>query len=278
MSEPGRLQALADWWRDLSTGWRVNVALYALAGVCLVALLAQIATGGGQRPQKVEVASRPQTGPASTQPQAAIIATTSTVPPTSTAPSTSAAAASKPSGSVRSAQPSPPASRPNTTKGSPTPLIFDPNASRTSVQCQHNSLDPRCGPFSWASPPGGNEPLSISGSASPPTATVGQPVTFTITVRDPDHLVTGNCTGVDYGDGAASNGPCNPAPCPAPYGQWDTPPKQNGSQEFTFQHTYNSPGDYHPTFTFHTDRDRCPDPYGNEGQWATSIHVVGSGG
>ncbi|MEA2827120.1 MAG: hypothetical protein QOG43_1559 [Actinomycetota bacterium] len=53
----GGLQGLATRWNDLATPWRVNVALYALTALSLVALLFELVAGGGATPT-VDLASQ----------------------------------------------------------------------------------------------------------------------------------------------------------------------------------------------------------------------------
>ena len=272
MGEPGRIQAFLGWWRELPTGWRVNVGLYVLAGVSLIALLTQVVVGGDSRPRRVEVASgrrapaRPTTSavaPTTTQPPATTVAPTTAPPPTAgrSSPATTRGAAGgggKSSGGG----------------GSPSPITFAPTTP--PVECERNSTDDRCGPFSWDPPPGGNADLSIT-VTGPTSARVGEQVVFNARVTDPDHLVTGHCRKVDFGDGTGSDGHCDPPPCPPARGVWETPPKQPGSNEFTYAHVFARPGTFEVKFTFHTNKDRCPDPYGSEGTRSVVVTVTPAG-
>ena len=83
MGEPGRIQAFLGWWRELPTGWRVNVGLYGLAGVSLIALLAQMVVGGDSKPRRVEVAAGRR---APARPTTTAVAPSTTELPTSTVP------------------------------------------------------------------------------------------------------------------------------------------------------------------------------------------------
>ncbi len=268
MGEPGRTSAATDWWKSLSTAWRANVGLYCLATVALVALLAQIAVGRGQPAQRVEVASRARTTPTSPR-----MATTTTVGPTTTAVGqapTSAPDTTVPPGPVRPNTPGPPA--PLSVGPSPPP---QDTTTAPPLICR-NSTDPACGPLFWNPLPSPNQPLSVNANASPSSLGVGEVVTFTVQVVDPDHPVTDNCAQIDYGDGVAPSLPCTRPQCPDAHGPWSPPAAVDGNQTFTYAHQYSSVGSYRATFSFHTDDDPpCPDPYGsaNSGQ---AVVTVGS--
>lgn len=270
MGEPGRFQALLRWWRDLPAPWRVNVGLYALAGISLVALLSQIVIGGGSAPRRIEVATQ------TTRPRTATtLSTTTTLDQ-----STTSVPASVPPTNAPPPTPGPAPKTASTAKGkaatggggSPAPVTFNPTTTQ-AVRCQHNSVDPACGPFSWDPPPGENQGLDIElVSISPEEPRAGQAVTVGFLVKDPDHLVTGNCSTVTFGDGG-SQGSCPPLACEDAHGVWDAR-AQPGSNEITFDHIYASPGTFHLTATFHTDRDRCPDPYGSAGEKTIDVTVT----
>ena len=263
MGEPGRIQAFLGWWRELPTGWRVNVGLYVLAGVSLVALLTQVVVGGDSGPRRVEVAAGRQ-APARPTTTAVAPSTTelppSTVPPLTTAPP---ATAGRPSPTARAATGGKPAGG----GGSPPPV------ATTALVCERNTSDPRCGLLTWDPPAGENRGLSITVDA-PAEVKVNDPVTFRVRVTDPDHLVTGNCRSADFGDGTVVNGPCSRPPCPTAFGVWDTPPRQTGSGGEDYEHRFAAPGVYTVTFTFHTDLDRCPDPYGSFGNKSVKVTVT----
>ena len=71
---PGGLQGLATRWNDLAKPWRVNVALYALTALSLVALVFELVAGDDTAPT-VDLAS-----------QVPVATTTSTVAPSTTRP------------------------------------------------------------------------------------------------------------------------------------------------------------------------------------------------
>jgi hypothetical protein len=238
------------WWGSLSTGWRVNVLLYVLATVSLLALIAEIVAGGGE-PRRVEVAAQRPRRPTTTQPAAT----------TSVSPTSSVLATTMASGPTTASRPpaAPEPTRPRQ-RSSPPPVAFNPAppAPNTTLACR-NGNDPRCGPFRWDPSPGPNQPLDVEVNVAPE----GTQARFTFDVRDADHSVSENCAHLDYGDGQSEPLPCNPAPCPPAFGPWTPPPKEPGQRQFVFRHTYNQPGEYTAKFTFRNDRDRCPDPYGN---------------
>ncbi|MDQ6797310.1 MAG: hypothetical protein M3011_04675 [Actinomycetota bacterium] len=261
MVEPVRGNAATDWWRSLSTAWRANIGLYGLATVALIALIAQIAIGGGRAPQRVEVASRAPERTAPTSPRlpstTAPPTTVAPPPPTTPAPATSAA----------------PAPAKTSTPTPPVPLSVDPFVPETTptvppLVCR-NSTNPDCGPFFWDPSPSNNQPLNVNVSASSPSP--DGDVTFTARVTDPDHPVTDNCAQIDYGDGTVDRRPCSFPPCADAHGAWAPPPVLAGDRTFTSTHRYAN-GSYRATFTFHTDFDPpCPNPYGSAGQDAVTV-------
>lgn len=273
MGEPGRIEAFLGWWRDLPTGWRVNAGLYALAGLSLVALLTQMVVGGDSGPRRVEVAAGRREPPRST--------TTRVAPSTSVPPSTVAAVTTTPPPTAGRSGPAPTsaarggggAKGGGGGGGGAPPVSFNPTP--TSLICQ-NSVDPACGEFRWEPPPGPNAGLTISVTYSPQAPRAGDTVTFTLRVTDPDHLITGNCTRVEYGDGAVEPGlPCNPdPPCNDAHGPWRPPAPTRGERTFTFSHEYRSPGDFRASFEFHTDLDHCRNPYGSAGVESVTVNVA----
>jgi len=256
MAESGRTRAAADWWKSLSAGWRANIGLYGLATIALVALVAQIAIGGGRPPQRVEVASR---APLRTPPTPAPL-------PTTTAPSTTLGSpTTTPAAPASAAPPGPAASEP---PKPPVPLSVTPFAPEATTTVPppvcRNSTNPDCGAFFWDPPPAINQPLTITVSTAAPTP--DGDVAFTVRVVDPDHPVTDNCAQFDFGDGAVDRRPCTFPPCPEAHGAWDPPAATRGDRTFTVTHRY-ARGTYPATFSFHTDDDPpCPNPYGSAGQ------------
>jgi hypothetical protein len=277
MGEPGRIQAFLGWWRELPTGWRVNVGLYVLAGVSLIALLTQIVVGRGSRPGRVEVAARAPNRPTTTVAAPSTTeATSTTVEPLVTAPPAPAEepppapTSGRTGGGARGARGG--GGGGGGGGGSPSPATFGP--APTSLICRQ-SVDPACGRFRWEPPPGENRGLTIDVSSSPEAPRVGDTVTFTVRVTDPDHIVTGNCTEVDLGvNGTFVPHGCVPPPCPAAHGPWSPPAQHTGSQTFTFTETYPEARTYTARFTFRTDRDGCPDPYGSSDTATVNVSIA----
>ncbi len=266
--ERDRLESTWDRWRGLPLGYRINACLYVLAFIALVGLLAQVVSGGG-KPRRVDVASRAPTttrpnptttAPTGTLPLATAPTTTATAQPaTPTAPSgPGPSAPARPSGGGRTSQP---------TDTTPIPGLPLPPGN-----CL-NSSDPACGDFSWSPPAGDNLPITITVDRSPSVVTPGQQVQFTVVVGDGDHQVSDNCAVVNFGDGTSVQPPCQPLICPPTFGPWTPPARVAGSMTFRYSHAYTAAGTYNPTFEFHTDRDRCPDPYGNYGNNSTTVTV-----
>jgi hypothetical protein len=260
MGEPGRFQM---WWGGLSTGWRVNVLLYALATISLLALVTEIVAGGGES-RRVEVAGQPARRTTTTQAQVTTtFAPASSLPPASTTPPPPTRVA------VPTSALPPEPTRPRQ-GSSPPPIGFNPvpPSPTTTLACR-NGNDPRCGPFRWDPSPGPNQPLAVDVNIAPD----GAQARFTFDVSDPDHQVSENCATIDYGDGSSEPLPCNPAPCPPAFGPWTPPAREAGQRQFVFRHTYNQPGQYTARFTFRNDRDRCPDPYGGSRSGEIAVTV-----
>jgi cytoskeletal protein RodZ len=78
--DPGGLDGLASRWNHLAKPWRINVVLYALTALSMVALVFELVAGDDTAP-KVDVASLAQIVPTFPPPTAAL--------PTSSLPSTS---------------------------------------------------------------------------------------------------------------------------------------------------------------------------------------------
>lgn len=268
--ERDRLESTWDRWQQLPLGYRINACLYVLAFIALVGLLAQVVSGGGQ-PRQVDVASR---APTTTRPNPTTTAATRTPLPLATVPTTTAT--TKPATPAPSSRPGAAApARASGDGGSSQPADTTPipGLPLPPANCQ-NSSDPACGDFSW-SPPASNNlfPITITVDRSPSVVTAGQPVQFTVVVADADHPVSDNCAVVNFGDGVSVHAPCQPLNCPATFGPWTPPARVAGSMTFNYSHTYVAAGEYRATFEFHTDRDRCPDPYGNYGQSSTTVVV-----
>jgi hypothetical protein len=136
-----------------------------------------------------------------------------------------------------------------------------PTTTTTLPPCR-NSTDARCGFFYWDPAPSNQFAELGDFMLTPSSPTVGQPVTITITVNEPDHGLSNACGTMTFGDNT-SQGNCPPPPCPSNrFGPW-TPPARpaGGTRTFSFQHTYSTPGSMRVVFQFDS-RDDCHDPYG----------------
>lgn len=149
-----------------------------------------------------------------------------------------------------------------TRTSTPAPVTQPPVVQRPTCL---NSTDPSCGRFFWTPAPGGDQALSIRVAWSPVPATVGEPVTFTVTVDDGDAPIE-DAPRYSFGDaGTVSDVSCPPS---NRYGPWTTPARRHGHIEFTVTHTYAAAGRFVARFVAHSGH--CGDtPYGD----AISIDV-----
>jgi hypothetical protein len=151
------------------------------------------------------------------------------------------------------------------------------DGTSTTLAC-HNSTDPACGPFRYDPPLPANRPTRITITPDR-TPVAGEPVTFTITVDDPDGQGPGRCgrfdadvthaepttttaasqaastcftTAAASADPAATNG----------YGPWDPPSTVPGHVVTTYTVTYDAPGPHTVSYsTFDVGQcgdDSCP--------------------
>jgi hypothetical protein len=141
----------------------------------------------------------------------------------------------------------------------------------TTLEC-HNSTDPACGPFHYDPPLPKNRPTQIKITPDTATPVAGEPVTFTVTVDDPDGQGPGRCGEFDAdvtkvepttttalqpasactmaasADPAASHG----------YGAWDPPSTVPGHVVTTYTVTYQASGPH--TVSYSTfDVGQCGD-------------------
>jgi hypothetical protein len=154
-----------------------------------------------------------------------------------------------------SAQPTfsaPPAPMPPATEPSSSP---PPSTSSPLPASCHNSFSASCGTFRWTSSPGTNGSMRISVSY-PSGGLTGKPVTFTVTLTDPDAKPSG--VWPHWGDGSGST----PPSCGTRYGPWDPPARSGGTTSYTLKHTYSRAGTY--TVYFVGRSGTCGSPYANE--------------
>ena len=110
-----------------------------------------------------------------------------------------------------------------------------------------NSTDPQCGPFfyDW---PVDNRPAAISIVASPARPAIGEKVTFTVTIDDPDGRPISRCYSfdpdamhVEPSGQANTTVICADGVAPG-YGPWDPPPPWHAVE--TYDITYQVAGDH----------------------------------
>jgi hypothetical protein len=115
-----------------------------------------------------------------------------------------------------------------------------------------NSTDPKCGPFSWNPQPPPNQPVTLTVTAEPASARVGQDVVFTVTFADPD---AGQPTGCDtqsqmYGDGSPNHQRiCDDASSCTWTGPHTPPLPVSGRWTMSYHHVYSRAGKFVATFT-----------------------------
>ena len=149
----------------------------------------------------------------------------------------------------------------------------------------HNSYDPSCGRFYWATPPHSNEPMTATVRYSPEHPVVGQEIAFTVTVSDPDAPFLNSFMGSMWGDGTGVG--LAPAMCivnrPVAFGPWSPPQGRSGMKQFVYRHEYRQSGNFLLSFWGTSASgspwdDRCggPDPYKSQAQATTRVMVSSS--
>ena len=144
-----------------------------------------------------------------------------------------------------------------------------------------SSTDPRCGPFYYNPAPPPLQSMAVSASMSPQELAVGQQENFTVEASDSqDDSIDQNYAG--YGDmpgqpvtSPAATAPVgllpvvrirSTSPTPAPQGEWPPPSPLQGTESFTDQHTYATPGTFTVTLEFDASDSAATagaDPYQN---------------
>lgn len=165
------------------------------------------------------------------------------------------------------AQPPPTNATAPVPKVAPTTVAAPPT---TALACR-NSYNPACGPFRWDPSPSrtGSPTVSIKTSSNP---TAGTPVTFTVSVSDPDTSVFA-CGQVVYGDGYGSGCSAGSAACPTRYGPWDPPATRADSASTTYTHTFDKPGTYTISVEYPVGGP-CYDPYQSQATGSITISVA----
>lgn len=169
-------------------------------------------------------------------------------------------------------------------KGAPSPKTTRAIASGQNsepAQCR-NSFDQPCGAFQWDPAPQANRPISISITYEPADPVVGQEVTFTVAVQDPDAPHVGV-----YMWGDPSNIEAADRLCRQGYGPWTPPEPRMGRGTFTYSETYDRPGTYRfPVSAASSNsvnpsgeagQGACQDPYSSDGREEISVTVRDAG-
>ncbi|MFN2504324.1 MAG: hypothetical protein ABR540_08850 [Acidimicrobiales bacterium] len=257
---------------ELPLSYRVNALLYLLGGLAFFFLVSTLVAGddGGDRKVQVGagvVTTKPKPPSTTVARPATTVTTTAAV--TTTVARAGVATAANPGGGGTTTATDPP------DYGSETP---DPPQTEETlpplvIVCR-DSVDERCGNFFWDPAPPANQPIEVIVNSSP--AVVGRPVTFTVTVTEPDRAMDAACVSVDYGDGGRS-APCPEPPCPTRFGPWTPagPGPRTSKPPITFTHTYNTntANPYTVTVTVDTRSD-CKDPFGQRVPTTRSITVA----
>jgi hypothetical protein len=168
------------------------------------------------------------------------------------------------------------------TKSSPTTKQVSPAGA-----CA-NGTDPKCGPFYWTPQPPPNQPLTLTVTAQPASARVGQDIVFTVTFADPDAGQPAGC-GTEsqmYGDGSPSHQLiCDDASTCTWTGSHTPPPPMGGRWTMSYHHIYPRAGKFVASFMgtsrtlgaqahcvdAHTGRPG--DPFASTGTADTSVTV-----
>ena len=168
---------------------------------------------------------------------------------------------------------------PTTTEAPPTTVpattttvaAVNQSAPTTTTLVCRNSYDQACGPFRWdPSPaPAGTPTVSIKVVTANPV--VGQPVTFNVTISDPNTAVY-TCGQVSYGDGMNENCSATTAgpACRVRYGPWTPPARYADSVSTSFTYPYKAAGTYTVSAKYPVGSS-CYDPYQG---WATGSTTV----
>jgi hypothetical protein len=156
-----------------------------------------------------------------------------------------------------------------TTVGTSSPA----SVTTTTIQCT-NGTNPACGRFHYAPAPD-NKSMTVTVTYLPHHPVVGQEVTFTVVIDDPDDATDLRITGTYFGDTPPVAASALSAPCPLPpTGAWTLPgPGPKGHFEPQKTHIYGRSGVFHADFTAASGAlpDPCKpdDPYASTGDSGT---------
>ena len=167
--------------------------------------------------------------------------------------------------------PAPPA--PPETATTAEPLPPTPAVPPSSPAVCHNSTDPACGAFRYE-PPLTNAPAHLQIVSTEPAApVVGDTVTFTVRLTDPDSFVAKTpdlCGTLSFGDGETGDCISDCAGTGPQYGPWDPPAPEPGDGTFTVKHVYARAGDFVAAFS--TTAGTCS-PRASNASASTTVHV-----
>ena len=226
------------------------VALSGLVAVPVIALTSSSSPGKSSGPSKSHSALV-FTGPATTeQAGGPALAPTTTEAPVTTLPA--------------------PATTTTTVAAARQPA---PTTTTTTLVCR-NSYNPACGPFRWDPAPAPAGDWTVSIQYSPAQPAVGDLVTFTVTISDPNTSVY-TCGHVSFGAGGPDeNCDTQSAPCQTRYGPWDPPAEHPDSVTTGYTYRYDKPGTY--TFSVaYPVGNSCYDPYRTQAGASQSLTVSG---
>ena len=151
---------------------------------------------------------------------------------------------------------SPPATTSTTTTTVPRPVVSQPRRRVippkkqvvTPVPGCHESVEPKCGAFSWITPPP-KDPLVVFDSFTPAAPVNGETVTLSLRA-----IAETSGYFVDWGDGSYDRHATEfNASCQTPTGPWAPPAVQPIAVTPAPTHTYNAPGAY----TVHVEATAC---------------------
>ena len=212
-------------WIDLR--WRPVTAV--AAGVLLIGGITGYVLNDDDRTPATKVLSGSFTQPTTTTaPGAASPETTTTLAPRAQTTGTAAPKVAGPTTTVRAST--------GTTRA--------PGTAPTPCR---NSTDPSCGPFRWDGAVV-NQGVTLELRWSPANPEIGQSVTFTLTVSDPDAPADGFFQQFGFGDGPGLAVDDFPDECDR-YGLWSLPAPKPGRWVDTYTHTYSRTGTFQAWFT-----------------------------
>ena len=237
------------------------VAAVATALVLLGGVTGAVVSDDGGKASETKVLSGTLTGPA---PPAA---PSTALPEPTTTSITTVTSVARTSGTTTTTR-----ARPATTRA---PATTSRPATTTSLPACRNSTDPACGPFRWEGTVV-NQGMTLSLRWFPANPEVGQPVTFTLTMTDPDAPADGFFQSFGFEDGQALAVDDFPEERDR-YGLWSLPPPKPGQWVDTYTHTYTRAGTFRAWFARSSrtpDLPGCVDEQRDLGDpWASSAGI-----